>query len=97
MARGSTIAESVEALVRRMDGAPLCDECITDRLDLRDKAALGVDDRRRRFIVTPNDSLLRMGERQEILCRCPLRSERYQLELCREAKTGASDRRHSPR
>lgn len=34
MAKRSTIAERVEALVRRMDGAPLCDECITDRLDL---------------------------------------------------------------
>src|SRR3546814_17545832 len=34
MARRSTIAERGEALVRRMDGAPLCDECITDRLDL---------------------------------------------------------------
>src|SRR3546814_13326509 len=34
MAGRSTIAGRVEALVRRMEGAPLCDECIADRLDL---------------------------------------------------------------
>lgn len=34
MAGRSTIAERVEALIRRMEGTPLCDECIADRLDL---------------------------------------------------------------
>lgn len=34
MNRSSSIAERVEAIIRRMEGTPLCDECITDRLDL---------------------------------------------------------------
>jgi len=42
MTRGSTIAERVEALVRRMEGTPLCDECIADRLDLSSIAQASV-------------------------------------------------------
>lgn len=34
MTKRPTIAERVAGLVRRMDGTPLCDECIADRLDL---------------------------------------------------------------
>ena len=41
MATRSTTAERVEALVRRMDGTPLCDECIADRLDLSSVAQAG--------------------------------------------------------
>ncbi len=41
MATRSSTAERVEALVRRMDGAPLCDECIADRLDLSSAAQAG--------------------------------------------------------
>jgi len=42
MTRSSSIADRVEALVRRMDGTPLCDECITDRLDLSSMAQASV-------------------------------------------------------
>lgn len=41
MAMRTTTAERVEALVRRMDGTPLCDECIADRLDLSSIAQAG--------------------------------------------------------
>lgn len=35
MHRGTTtIAGQIAALIRRMDGVALCDDCITDRLDL---------------------------------------------------------------
>lgn len=34
MSKRATIADRIEALVKRMDGAPVCDDCITDRLDL---------------------------------------------------------------
>ncbi len=34
MSKTQPIAQRVEAMIRRMDGAPICDECITDRLDL---------------------------------------------------------------
>jgi len=37
-----SISGRVEALVRRMDGAPLCDECITDRLDLSSLAQAAI-------------------------------------------------------
>jgi hypothetical protein len=42
MARSPSIAERVEAVIRRMDGAPLCDECIVDRLDLSSIAQASV-------------------------------------------------------
>lgn len=42
MANRSTIAERVEALVRRMDAAYLCDECITD-LNLSSVSQASVD------------------------------------------------------
>jgi len=41
MAMRSSTAERVEALVRRMEGTPLCDECIADRLDLSSAAQAG--------------------------------------------------------
>lgn len=34
MSKASSIGGRVEALIRRMDGAPLCDDCIAERLDL---------------------------------------------------------------
>jgi hypothetical protein len=34
MSKMQPIAQRVEAMIRRMDGAPTCDICITDRLDL---------------------------------------------------------------
>ncbi|MGV7123071.1 hypothetical protein [Sphingopyxis sp. 550A] len=42
MSKRPTIAERVEALVRRMDGTPVCDECIVDRLDLSSLAQASV-------------------------------------------------------
>lgn len=42
MTRSASIAERVEALIRRMDGTPLCDDCITDRLDLSSIAQTSV-------------------------------------------------------
>ncbi|GGJ41150.1 hypothetical protein CDQ92_08330 [Sphingopyxis bauzanensis] len=42
MIRSSSIAERVEALIRRMDGTALCDDCITDRLDLSSIAQTNV-------------------------------------------------------
>lgn len=42
MSNGSKIGGRVEALIRRMDGAPLCDDCITDRLDLSSVAQASV-------------------------------------------------------
>lgn len=41
MAMRSSTAERVQALVRRLDGTPLCDECIADRLDLSSAAQAG--------------------------------------------------------
>lgn len=38
MATRSSTAERVEAFVRRMDGTPVCDECVADRLDLSSAA-----------------------------------------------------------
>lgn len=29
-----TIAKQIEALIRRLDGVAICDDCITDRLNL---------------------------------------------------------------
>lgn len=34
MTKRPTIADRIEALVKRLDGAEVCDDCITDRLDL---------------------------------------------------------------
>lgn len=34
MNKGSTIAGQIAALIKRMDGVALCDDCITDRLGL---------------------------------------------------------------
>ena len=34
MGKKQTIADRIEAFVKRMEGAAVCDECITDRLDL---------------------------------------------------------------
>ena len=42
MTKRPTIAERVAGLVRRMDGTPLCDECIADRLDLSSIAQASV-------------------------------------------------------
>lgn len=42
MGNGSNTSMRVEALIRRMDGAPLCDACITDRLDLSSVAQASV-------------------------------------------------------
>lgn len=42
MTQRPTIAERVEALIRRLDGTPLCDECIADRLDLSSLAQASV-------------------------------------------------------
>lgn len=42
MSNRLSIGGRVEALVRRMDGAPLCDECITDRLDLSSLAQAAI-------------------------------------------------------
>ena len=42
MTAKSSIAERVEALVRRMGGIPLCDDCIADRLDLSSIAQASV-------------------------------------------------------
>lgn len=42
MVDGSKIADRIEALVKRMDGIALCDECITDRLDLSSLAQVTV-------------------------------------------------------
>lgn len=33
MTRGTTIAGQIERLVVRLDGAAVCDDCITERLD----------------------------------------------------------------
>ncbi|MGR4890694.1 hypothetical protein ACIPPQ_06635 [Sphingopyxis sp. LARHCG72] len=41
MATRSPTAERVEALIRRLDGTPLCNECIADRLDLSSAAQAG--------------------------------------------------------
>lgn len=38
----ATIEDRVKALVRRMAGAAVCDECITDRLDLSSVAQTAV-------------------------------------------------------
>lgn len=42
MTKRPTIVERVAGLVRRMDGTPLCDECIADRLDLSSIAQASV-------------------------------------------------------
>ncbi|MGH7019777.1 MAG: hypothetical protein ACREEY_07860 [Brevundimonas sp.] len=34
MGGGTTIASQIERLVSRLDGAGVCDDCITERLDL---------------------------------------------------------------
>lgn len=34
MTKRMTIADRIEALVRRLDGVAVCDDCVTDRLDL---------------------------------------------------------------
>ncbi len=34
MMRHMTIAGQIEALIQRLDGLAVCDDCITDRLDL---------------------------------------------------------------
>lgn len=34
MMRSMTIAGQIEALIQRLDGLPVCDDCITERLDL---------------------------------------------------------------
>jgi len=34
MSAGTTIAGQIEALIVRLDGAAVCDACVTDRLDL---------------------------------------------------------------
>ncbi len=42
MTKRPTISERVAGLVRRMDGTPLCDECIAVRLDLSSIAQASV-------------------------------------------------------
>lgn len=42
MTKRQTIADRIAALVRRLDGTPLCDECIADRLDLSSLAQASV-------------------------------------------------------
>jgi len=34
MGRGTTIANEIERLIARLDGARVCDDCITDQLNL---------------------------------------------------------------
>jgi hypothetical protein len=34
MSRNTTIAGQIEALVKRLAGAAICDDCVTDRLNL---------------------------------------------------------------
>lgn len=42
MPKRTTIADRIEALVKRLDGAAVCDDCITDRLDLSSVAQAAV-------------------------------------------------------
>lgn len=42
MTKRMTISGRVEALVKRMEGAAVCDDCITDRLDLSSVAQASV-------------------------------------------------------
>lgn len=42
MNKPTTIAGRIEALVKRMDGSAVCDDCITDRLDLSSVAQAAV-------------------------------------------------------
>lgn len=42
MSKRTTIADRIEAFVKRMDGAAVCDDCITDRLDLSSVAQAAV-------------------------------------------------------
>lgn len=42
MSKRVTLAERIEAFIKRMDGAAVCDECITDRLDLSSVAQAAV-------------------------------------------------------
>lgn len=42
MTQRSAISNRIEALVKRLDGAAVCDDCITDRLDLSSVAQVAV-------------------------------------------------------
>lgn len=42
MSKKTTIADRIEVFVKQMDGAAVCDDCITDRLDLSSIAQVAV-------------------------------------------------------